>query len=405
MAEFTLVEPGDNLHDAHNKILLRDAGKANYGTAIRWTDFDGTTRDRRTGEVTSTGDHTLIVENQAGEHILVTSHVDGRTLFEVDEGAGVTVYELKINDWKVAVSGDDLQFKDDGGVVKVTFGDSSSTYALDVNGNTRTTALIVNDWTLVVSGDDLLFQDDAGSEVFRVGDTSSTYRSKTTGPSQITGLLQLGGTLDLGGTISSAGTIRGTNTTSYYARNNANSADVRLIAKTSGDVVQVGDGTNTVAIAIDSSGGGNLNVGGASILGYTSTYVAVTGYLSASSFILPGAVSGTPNANSLYQQAIVKGWCVLSNLGSSPPTIDASYNVAAVGGVSRNGTGDYTINWDRDFSSTAYCVQATSEANAGYYAYIANASFAAGATRIQVRDAGGTVQDGTRLHVLAIGVQ
>ena len=97
MAEFNLSEPGSNLHDELNKILLRDAGKTNYGTRIIWTAYDGTTRDRRTGVVTSTGDHTLWIENRAGFHIKVTHSVTHAIIFNLTD-AGLVLKDLTINE-------------------------------------------------------------------------------------------------------------------------------------------------------------------------------------------------------------------------------------------------------------------------------------------------------------------
>jgi hypothetical protein len=48
-----------------------------------------------------------------------------------------------------------------------------------------------------------------------------------------------------------------------------------------------------------------------------------------------------------FHESAAKGWCTWG----ADAVIDESYNVAS---ITDNGTGDHTINWDTDFSTTTY---------------------------------------------------
>lgn len=69
--------------------------------------------------------------------------------------------------------------------------------------------------------------------------------------------------------------------------------------------------------------------------------------------------SSPPLANTLVKDNIVKGWVYFD--GSDGSILD-SYNVS---GVVRNGAGDYTVSWDRDFANVNYVVIATADAAVG----------------------------------------
>ncbi|MCB7127993.1 MAG: hypothetical protein J3T61_00440 [Candidatus Brocadiales bacterium] len=60
---------------------------------------------------------------------------------------------------------------------------------------------------------------------------------------------------------------------------------------------------------------------------------------------------GTPNANQLYKGNIVKGWINFNGTGTI--AINDSFNVSS---IVDNGTGNYTINWDRDFADANYAM-------------------------------------------------
>lgn len=103
-----------------------------------------------------------------------------------------------------------------------------------------------------------------------------------------------------------------------------------------------------------------------------------------------------------YHASAAKGW-VLINASSGTPTAGASYNVTS---LTDNGTGDYTINWATDFSSSSFCnVGLGHGGGAGNSPSIfEQISQAAGTTRVFLKiGTSGTDQDG--IGVAAFGDQ
>jgi hypothetical protein len=125
-------------------------------------------------------------------------------------------------------------------------------------------------------------------------------------------------------------------------------------------------------------------------------------------FTLTGSinsVSGTPTANALYRESLVKGW-LKCNFGG---TISDSYNVSS---ITDAGTGLVTVTWDRDFANANYSVSAVVDAatpnpsgGVGFIATIVSSSQAVGSVQLQVYDQNGGAADGTFLHVMAAGDQ
>ena len=68
------------------------------------------------------------------------------------------------------------------------------------------------------------------------------------------------------------------------------------------------------------------------------------------SLILSGAPGGTPVANTLYKDNIVKGWIRFDGIGVI--AIEDSFNVSSI--LDNGGTGDYTVFWDLDFANDDY---------------------------------------------------
>ena len=100
--------------------------------------------------------------------------------------------------------------------------------------------------------------------------------------------------------------------------------------------------------------------------------------------VIPGAVSGTPAANALYQEGVVKGWCRFNNSG----TVSSGFNVS---GVTHNGNGDYTVTWLRAFTSeAALCAVVTVHQDAVLVGVVTDSTSTAGATRMLFRDLSGT---------------
>lgn len=106
----------------------------------------------------------------------------------------------------------------------------------------------------------------------------------------------------------------------------------------------------------------------------------------------------TPGRQQFHPSA-VKGWAKWQVDG----TIDASYNVTS---ITDTGTGDFTVNWATDFSSANYAAGFASQDDGPYLiAQILATGFAAGATRVQVRNSSGTNTDPNRCMAWAMGDQ
>lgn len=147
---------------------------------------------------------------------------------------------------------------------------------------------------------------------------------------------------------------------------------------------------------------GNTNIAG--VIDVTgvglSTFAGpldVTGALTAYSVISPAAVVGTPAANGLYRENVVKAWGAVTSAG----VLSDGFNVAA----SRAGTGEYTLTWDRDFANANYSLIITT-ANTGSIAGIHPRveAKAAGSATIITQQPDGTFLD-CAFNFIAIGDQ
>ena len=65
-------------------------------------------------------------------------------------------------------------------------------------------------------------------------------------------------------------------------------------------------------------------------------------------------LAGTPAVNSIYAEGAAKAWVVFDGSASNPITPVQSFNVTAP--VFKHATGNYTINWNRDFSCSRYAI-------------------------------------------------
>ena len=96
-------------------------------------------------------------------------------------------------------------------------------------------------------------------------------------------------------------------------------------------------------------------------------------------------------------------WVVFDGTASDPITPDAHLNVD--GNITKNATGDYTINWDTNYGSANYCIIATAKCIAGSSQSLAGVDAkATGSADISVTnpaDANGS--DVSHVFVFAIG--
>jgi len=124
-----------------------------------------------------------------------------------------------------------------------------------------------------------------------------------------------------------------------------------------------------------------------------------SGYITTS-----GTPAGSPVANALYKDNIIKAWINFNGTGTI--AINDSFNVSS---ITDNGTGEYTITWDTDFANSSYAVgsitgDATGDA-APANAFVTTKTILAGSIRVLIRDAGGSPGDREAVCLIAIGDQ
>ena len=123
----------------------------------------------------------------------------------------------------------------------------------------------------------------------------------------------------------------------------------------------------------------------------------------ASAISSSAAPSGTPDANSMYKDNIIKGWINFNGTGTI--AIRDSFNVAS---IVDEGVGNYTINWDRDFANTDYAVVGSVRQSTGTsdnYLTIGTTGLLAGSANIHTFSIGPATEDCDIICVIAIGDQ
>ena len=107
---------------------------------------------------------------------------------------------------------------------------------------------------------------------------------------------------------------------------------------------------------------------------------------------------GTPAANTLYTDNIIKGWIKFADGGTAAITDD--FNVTS---IADNGTGDYTITWDRDFANDSYAAVGTSLDATSPDHFIVVVAQAAGTLQVNNANSGGTLAYAATAYVIAVG--
>lgn len=103
-----------------------------------------------------------------------------------------------------------------------------------------------------------------------------------------------------------------------------------------------------------------------------------------------------------YHQSAAKCWATVQGTGTA--AISESFNTA---GITDNGTGDYTITIDTDFSTATYCVVTSTVNAAGSQNNQTQGvnTKAVGSVRIDVRNQAGTAVDEDTVHFVCFGDQ
>lgn len=255
--------------------------------------------------------------------------------------------------------------------------DSANDLAVQI----RRSAAATVGWSVgVTSAADLVFKDDADGERFRVGDASSTYQALVTGALGVTAGAAITGSLSAAGLIAGASSFAGSEELRVVGQTrlegatevttggltvtagglvvSAGGAAITGNSSVTGTLVSSGTITanNGLVAAVSgiliTSGGFTVSLGGANITGGLT--VATGGItVSTTGVTLPSV--DPPTANGLATAAsLIKAFAFVTGGGGA--TLGDNYNIAS---VTRNGAGDFTVAWDRDFSGTGYSVVAT----------------------------------------------
>jgi hypothetical protein len=124
--------------------------------------------------------------------------------------------------------------------------------------------------------------------------------------------------------------------------------------------------TTGLVQSADLSGSLNIQSNGTTVLGVTSTGIAVTGTHSVTG---TQSVGGNLSFNSGYgSSAVAYGCRAWVNFdGTGTPAIRASGNVSS---ITDNSTGDYTVNFTNALTDTNYSICGTAGANPSFFAQV-----------------------------------
>jgi hypothetical protein len=99
-------------------------------------------------------------------------------------------------------------------------------------------------------------------------------------------------------------------------------------------------------------------------------------------------------------ESICKAWINFDGTGSI--AIRDSFNVTS---ITDNGTGDYTVTWDRDFSAVDYMIACGGPPQLHVRNSLTTPDIAVGSVRLHARDALGGLADSAIACAIAIGAQ
>ena len=95
---------------------------------------------------------------------------------------------------------------------------------------------------------------------------------------------------------------------------------------------------------------------------------------------------------------VTKGWCHITGTGTA--SLDESFNVSS---LVDNATGNFTINWDTDFSTATYSVSSDATEEGTGVLLSSCDTYAVGSVRCLTFTTSGTLTDPTTLSIMAIG--
>jgi hypothetical protein len=143
----------------------------------------------------------------------------------------------------------------------------------------------------------------------------------------------------------------------------------------------------TIAHDHSDAANGGAAIGAATITGATLTTCA------------PSTVSGgTPDQDILYSESFAKAWVIFNQNAD----VASSYNVDD---VTKDGTGIFTIAWDRNFDSVNYVTAATVDRGSGSAAFAVVTAQVAASVQLTTLDTNAVAQNPESVMVVAYGAQ
>ncbi len=337
------VDDRSDLVDALNRIYHRDKGSTGYGDTVVWrhssssylldvdnagsggkhADFGGVVQLTDSG-IAVTGTGKLIKADWSNGTIanrltFETSTATASTLMQMRPSSGGTAAGWNIYNTN-GLTGQRLQ-------LAIT----STTGILAVEstgGGALPLTFYTNALARMVLGTDGILTESYGvrlaNAIYLLGRNAANSADINVARVNASDIIELGAS---GARLSALSPL--TNNTPLYGRNAANSASVALVNLNASDIMETGA---------------------------TGTRHNLLGTVVAPSIDPPTVDGQVTNESQCKAFAYV--------VGGGSMTLGDAYNVEAVGAnTKRNGAGDFTIAWNRDFSSANYAVQVTVEDN------------------------------------------
>lgn len=346
-----------------------DALNGNRPGRVNLDGDDGAELNPIGGASISTGNHALRVRAASGEHVLVRNAANSADLLEVDDTSGVTTGALSV--------GGNLTFTGTSRRILADLSNATVTNRLLFQSSTVNGATVLSgipNGTSAISG--LFFYNNSTPSsatleaMVRATSTAMQIRAESPAasylPIQFFTSAVVAMTLETNGILTESYGVRLANTIYLLGRNAAGSADVNLIRLNSSDIIESGQ---------------------------TGTRHNLLGTVVAPA-IDPPTVNGQ-----VTQRAVAAAWAHFTVSGGAV-TLRDSYNVTS---VTYNAAGDYTVTWDRDFSSAYYaCLPSVEDNGAVLLAPKVN-SQAAGSADIWVYNVAAAKTDPDAISVIAFG--
>ena len=155
---------------------------------------------------------------------------------------------------------------------------------------------------------------------------------------------------------------------------------------------------------IDTDANGKLSCGtdagaGSANLSSTQTFTGANTFVS--SVTITNTAPVAPAINTIYSDNIVKGWCIFDGALADPITCEDEFNVTT---VTDNSTGNYTVNWDRDFANTDYIVLCNASVGLNVTGCDITTRLV-GSVNIRTSNTSASLTNGNPISIIALGDQ